>query len=144
MLPIACLTGTAVDKEKATTSFIKSHEHIRDREGSELSCWSSGRDLDHFGGCSGPPGKGGYSRKQWQGIENEDTKGTVRSGKDAVCRKQEMEHAFTTEGYLLISRPADIKKSSQRGAGKAPKSWREDIGSKSEKEPDLQELCLDP
>lgn len=37
MLPIACSIAIAVDKEKATISFIKSDEHVRDREGRELS-----------------------------------------------------------------------------------------------------------
>lgn len=71
-------------------------------------------------------------------------KGLYVLGKTPCAGNRRWRHAFTTEGYLLIARPAEIKKSSRRGADKAPKSRREDIGSKSEKEPDLQELCFDP
>lgn len=123
MLPKVSSTATAMDKEKAATSFLKYDEHLRDWEGRRLSCWSSGGDLDNFGGCSRPPDKRGNSRKQWQGIANEETKETVGSGKDTMCRKQEMLFSWR----MLISGPAEIKKSCKRGAEKAPISWRQDI-----------------
>lgn len=36
MLMIACSDATALDKEKATTSFVKSDKYIRGREGRAL------------------------------------------------------------------------------------------------------------
>lgn len=96
-------------KEKAATSLFKYDEHLRDWEGRRLSYLSPGGDLDNFGGCSRPPDKRGNSRKQWQGIANEETKGAVGSGKD-MHRKWEMLLSWR----MLISGPAEIKREEQR------------------------------
>lgn len=138
MLPKVCSTVTAMDKEKAATSLLKYDEHLRDWEGRRLSCWSSGGDLDNFGGCLRPPDKRGKSRKQWQGIADEETKGTVGSGKDTMCRKQEMLLSWR----MLVSAPAEVKKVCKRGAEKAPRSWTRH--SENEQKPDSKNSALIP
>lgn len=86
MLLMAC--SNALDKEKATTFFINSAKYTRARreENESRELWS----LQSF---SGSPNKGGQSRK-WGWILKCRDKNAARSGKDALCRQQEMRAYF--------------------------------------------------
>lgn len=136
MLPKVCSCSTAMDKEKAATSFFNYDKHLSDWEGRRFSYWSSGGVLDNFRGCSRPPDKRGNSRKPWERIANEETKGAVGSWKDTMHRKWEMLLSWR----MLISGPAEIKKASKRGTEKVLKTRY----CENQEDSNLQELCLDP